>query len=179
MGGRGGPLWQRISYRLPPPPFKKPAQAPSEPLHLQWEQPHSCAEPQQQKSIATGSDLHGPSPVQESVSDVTNTSQLVDGNQASSVNRHQVNSVDSQSGILTVEDATGHITQQQTSVWDFLRDQLRSHQVQIDQGTAQQLPFDFWGGFVGYLGYELKAECGGDNVHQAPTPDAAMFLADR
>lgn len=51
--------------------------------------------------------------------------------------------------------------------------------MQPDSGTAEQLPFDFCGGLVGYLGYELKAELGGQNAHQAATPDAAMFLADR
>ena len=44
---------------------------------------------------------------------------------------------------------------------------------------AAALPFNFWGGLVGYLGYELKAECGGRAAHAAPTPDAALFLADR
>jgi len=84
-----------------------------------------------------------------------------------------------QPGTLTIEDNSRSITQQQVSIWDYLRAQLDQHRIQIDDETAQQLPFDFWGGYVGYLGYELKAECGGDNVHQAPTPDAAMFLADR
>jgi para-aminobenzoate synthetase len=42
-----------------------------------------------------------------------------------------------------------------------------------------ELPFDFAGGFVGYLGYELKAECDGAAVHRAPTPDAAFVFADR
>ena len=41
-------------------------------------------------------------------------------------------------------------------------------------------PFDFWGGFVGYLGYELRAECDSPAPRRAsPLPDAALFLADR
>jgi para-aminobenzoate synthetase len=41
-------------------------------------------------------------------------------------------------------------------------------------------PFDFWGGFVGYLGYELRAECDSPAPRRAsPLPDAAFFLADR
>ena len=44
---------------------------------------------------------------------------------------------------------------------------------------AAALPFNFWGGLVGYLGYELKAECGGAAAHRSPTPDAAFFLADQ
>jgi len=32
---------------------------------------------------------------------------------------------------------------------------------------------------VGYLGYELKAECGGQRVHRSGYPDAMMLFADR
>ena len=35
------------------------------------------------------------------------------------------------------------------------------------------------GGFVGYLGYELKADCGSTNVHSSDVPDAVMMLANR
>jgi len=45
--------------------------------------------------------------------------------------------------------------------------------------SASDLPFEFDCGLAGYLGYELKAECGGAVVHRAPTPDAAFILADR
>ncbi|MFE1413678.1 aminodeoxychorismate synthase component I [Streptomyces sp. NPDC058746] len=41
------------------------------------------------------------------------------------------------------------------------------------------LPFDFALGWTGYLGYELKAECGGDLAHQSEDPDATMVFADR
>jgi para-aminobenzoate synthetase len=41
------------------------------------------------------------------------------------------------------------------------------------------LPFDFQCGFAGYLGYELKADCGGDRAHSSPRPDAAFLFADR
>nr|WSX49120.1 aminodeoxychorismate synthase component I [Streptomyces sp. NBC_00974] len=41
------------------------------------------------------------------------------------------------------------------------------------------LPFSFALGWVGYLGYELKAECGGEPVHQVEDADAAMVFADR
>ena len=45
--------------------------------------------------------------------------------------------------------------------------------------TSGDLPFDFNGGYVGYLGYELKAECGGDAAHASDAPDAAFVFADR
>jgi para-aminobenzoate synthetase len=41
------------------------------------------------------------------------------------------------------------------------------------------LPFEFDCGFVGYLGYELKAECGYSSPHESEHPDAAFLLADR
>lgn len=44
---------------------------------------------------------------------------------------------------------------------------------------SPQLPFDLNGGFVGYLGYELKADCGAADTHRAELPDAFLLLADR
>jgi para-aminobenzoate synthetase len=35
------------------------------------------------------------------------------------------------------------------------------------------------GGYVGYLGYELKADCGSPNVHSSDLPDAALMFANR
>ena len=35
------------------------------------------------------------------------------------------------------------------------------------------------GGFVGYLGYECKADAGATNVHSSDVPDAVMMLANR
>jgi para-aminobenzoate synthetase len=45
--------------------------------------------------------------------------------------------------------------------------------------SDRDLPFDFTGGFVGYLGYELKGECGSALVHHSPHPDAMLLFADR
>jgi para-aminobenzoate synthetase len=60
------------------------------------------------------------------------------------------------------------------SVLDYCRDRLA--RLRTD---APELPFDFTCGFAGYLGYELKAECGGRPVHASPLPDAALVLCDR
>ncbi|HWO48165.1 MAG TPA: chorismate-binding protein, partial [Solirubrobacterales bacterium] len=56
----------------------------------------------------------------------------------------------------------------------------------LDRRTAElrpadppDLPFEFDCGFVGYLGYELKAECGYASPHPSEHPDAAFLLADR
>jgi para-aminobenzoate synthetase len=35
------------------------------------------------------------------------------------------------------------------------------------------------GGFVGYIGYECKADCGSPNVHRSDLPDATLMLANR
>ena len=45
---------------------------------------------------------------------------------------------------------------------DWLDQDLRSARV-----TVPALPCDFALGWVGYLGYELKAQCGGDRAHRA------------
>ncbi|MGH8001215.1 MAG: aminodeoxychorismate synthase component I, partial [Brasilonema sp.] len=44
---------------------------------------------------------------------------------------------------------------------------------------SHDLPFDFNCGFVGYFGYELKAECGSQLNHPSALPDAMFLLADR
>ena len=44
---------------------------------------------------------------------------------------------------------------------------------------ATGLPIEFALGYVGYLGYELKASVGAADVHRSPTPDAQLVFADR
>ena len=68
----------------------------------------------------------------------------------------------------------GGTTTHPESIFAFLDRQLRERHVE-----TEGLPFDFNGGYVGYLGYELKAECGANAAHAAPTPDAAFVFADR
>jgi para-aminobenzoate synthetase len=60
------------------------------------------------------------------------------------------------------------------SIFDYLELELE----RLRPLTAD-LPFDFNCGFAGYLGYELKAECGSKSTHTSPHPDAALILADR
>jgi para-aminobenzoate synthetase len=59
--------------------------------------------------------------------------------------------------------------------FEYLDDELRRRATPTPAG----LPFDFNLGYVGCLGYELKAETGGHAVHRADTPDAALIFADR
>jgi para-aminobenzoate synthetase len=60
------------------------------------------------------------------------------------------------------------------SIFDYLGAELERLRV-----ASEALPFELDGGFVGYLGYECKADCGGAAAHASPLPDAAFMLADR
>ncbi|WP_378739029.1 aminodeoxychorismate synthase component I [Nocardia brasiliensis] len=77
-------------------------------------------------------------------------------------------------GEVTVESSDGHRRVVAGGVLDYLAAELRLRQLELPD-----LPFDFVGGYVGYLGYEVKADCGGQAVHRAPTPDAQWVFADR
>lgn len=46
----------------------------------------------------------------------------------------------------------------------------------IHPGTT---PFEFTLGWMGYIGYEMKADCGADIVHSSPYPDAILLFCDR
>jgi len=59
--------------------------------------------------------------------------------------------------------------------FEYLSAKLADRSTPVPPG----LPFEFNGGYVGYLGYELKSECGGSEAHRSHTPDAAFFFADR
>jgi para-aminobenzoate synthetase len=77
------------------------------------------------------------------------------------------------SGRVTIR--TAHGTEQADGpLLAYVDDQLRARRT-----TTAALPFEFNGGYVGYLGYELKAECGGEPAHREAAPDAALVLADR
>ncbi len=82
-------------------------------------------------------------------------------------------SYDVDAGEVRVERG-GEVEVSRESIFDFLGRETRRL-----RRPATGLPFDFDCGFVGYFGYELKADCDGDAAHQAPTPDAAFLFADR
>lgn len=116
MGGRGGPLWRQIAFKLAAP----------------------------QPGSVSGAAEYPKQPL----------------------------------GTVSVESEAGEVVSKQTHFFDFLQQQLEQWRCS-GSGGAEGLPFDFTGGFVGYLGYELKTECGAPGPHVSPHPDAAMFLADR
>jgi para-aminobenzoate synthetase len=60
-----------------------------------------------------------------------------------------------------------------------LLDRLQQRLEELRPTETPDLPFEFNCGFVGYLGYELKSECGHESPHSSPHPDAALIFADR
>ncbi|MEU6862234.1 aminodeoxychorismate synthase component I [Streptomyces sp. NPDC046876] len=77
-------------------------------------------------------------------------------------------------GSVLVEPAQGAPYREPGTVFDVLDARLAARRVE-----APDLPFDLPGGYVGYFGYELKADCGAPNRHTAATPDAVWQFADR
>jgi para-aminobenzoate synthetase len=61
------------------------------------------------------------------------------------------------------------------SIFDVLDRELAARAVDPSDASTRG-PI---GGFVGYLGYECKADCGAPNVHRSDLPDAVLMLANR
>ncbi|MES0832787.1 aminodeoxychorismate synthase component I [Nocardiopsis tropica] len=77
-------------------------------------------------------------------------------------------------GPVRVRDADGAEHHEPGSVFDALERRIGR------PGPAPTgLPFDFTGGYVGYLGYECKADTGGAAAHTSSTPDAVWLRCDR
>jgi para-aminobenzoate synthetase len=76
-------------------------------------------------------------------------------------------------GAVTIRDHAGVHTVK-SSLFDWLKADLLRYDA-IELTTS----FGFKFGWVGYLGYELKADCRGQLIHHSKTPDAAMIFADR
>ncbi|MFF6805229.1 aminodeoxychorismate synthase component I [Streptomyces sp. NPDC012616] len=81
---------------------------------------------------------------------------------------------DVEAGLCEIERAGRPTRKVRASVFDYLKRQLASRRV-----DATGLPFDFTGGYVGYFGYETKADCGSPNRHRSAVPDACWLFADR
>jgi para-aminobenzoate synthetase len=78
------------------------------------------------------------------------------------------------SGEVDVSLADGSSSAEPGSIFEVLERRLAGRGV-----AAGELPFDFPGGYVGFFGYELKADCESPNRSQADTPDAVWMFADR
>lgn len=75
---------------------------------------------------------------------------------------------------VEIRDASG-VRKAEGSAFDVLERRLSELRMPADPG----LPFEFTAGYVGYVGYEMKADCGADAAHCARTPDAMWIFADR
>lgn len=91
-------------------------------------------------------------------------------------------------GVVEEVDAQGAAHHLQMPFFSYLAQLMDQYRLPASSSSSSEsggqpyeaLPFNFWGGPVGYLGYELKAECGGAAAHAASqAPDAALLLADR
>jgi para-aminobenzoate synthetase len=61
------------------------------------------------------------------------------------------------------------------SIFELLEHEMVEVKAEAPIGVDRGL----MGGYVGYLGYELKADCGATNVHSSDLPDAALMFANR
>ncbi len=85
--------------------------------------------------------------------------------------------------VLTADAGTGTVrvdredgpSVEQGSVFDVLRSRLADRACAADPA----LPVDPAGGYVGWFGYEMKADCGSPNAHAAATADAVWMSASR
>jgi para-aminobenzoate synthetase len=77
-------------------------------------------------------------------------------------------------GDVTLHGADG-VSTEQGSVFEILDRQLQARRLELPNGVPEGLV----GGFVGYLGYECKADCGSPVEHGSDLPDAVMMLANR
>jgi para-aminobenzoate synthetase len=66
------------------------------------------------------------------------------------------------------------VSSRREGIFEYLQREIKRRRCSSDD-----LPFDFNCGFVGYFGYELKAECGFELNHPSTLPDAIFLLADR
>ncbi|HKF83505.1 MAG TPA: aminodeoxychorismate synthase component I [Solirubrobacterales bacterium] len=79
-------------------------------------------------------------------------------------------------------DASGPLAEvllHQAGEGEPLLDRLQERLDQMRPAELPDLPFEFDCGFVGYLGYELKSECGHSSPHSSEHPDAALIFSDR
>jgi para-aminobenzoate synthetase len=79
------------------------------------------------------------------------------------------------SGVVEARSGSRHRTLVAGSIFEVLEARLAERAIE----PCPELPFDFTCGYVGYLGYELKGDCGSSNRHDSPLPDAVLIGATR
>jgi para-aminobenzoate synthetase len=86
----------------------------------------------------------------------------------------EVLTADAATGVVQVVDSSGTRIEH-GSVFEVLRARLADRAGAADRS----LPVTPVGGYVGWFGYEMKAECGSPNRHSADTLDAVWMSASR
>jgi para-aminobenzoate synthetase len=76
--------------------------------------------------------------------------------------------------LVTINRAGGSTTES-ASIFDVLDREIFRQAFQLPSDP----PGGLLGGFVGYVGYECKADCGSPNTHVSDVPDAVLMLANR
>jgi para-aminobenzoate synthetase len=94
------------------------------------------------------------------------------GTSAGPAERHLSYDVDA--AATTVRTAAGE-EERHGSIFELLDREMTEIGAEAPLGVDRGL----MGGYVGYLGYELKADCGATNVHSSDLPDAALMFANR
>jgi para-aminobenzoate synthetase len=77
-------------------------------------------------------------------------------------------------GLITRHDARGTFTENDT-IFEVLDRELEKYALDSPADPDHGLI----GGFVGYIGYECKADCGATNTHRSDVPDAVQIFANR
>ena len=123
--------------------------------------------------------------------------------------KYQLGDSDEHLGTLTIEDGEGtaedfrFLKESGMTFWDCFDDmvektrsfaskeevhfidpskyasRISSKEFSASHSESKQLPFDFQCGFVGFIGYEMKEQCGGARKHKSSYPDVFYFFEDR
>ena len=81
---------------------------------------------------------------------------------------------DVQDGVVTRHTIDGTF-KENGSIFHVLERELENRAVE----PAEEPDHGLVGGFVGYLGYECKGDCGATNAHSSDVPDAVQMFANR
>ena len=81
---------------------------------------------------------------------------------------------DVERGVVTVQRADTTAIER-GSIFDLLNRELQMQEIE----PPAELVRGLLGGYVGYIGYECKADCGSANVHRSDMPDAVLMFANR
>lgn len=96
----------------------------------------------------------------------------------------------SQTEVEVIDPRTGCISCEPGSIFDVLARRLQQRRLpsadtasttalEVASERMPSLPFTMVGGYVGHLGYELRAECGSDTRYHSDTHDAVLISATR